>query len=263
MGLNVQGAATVRRLNVVVPYRDREEHLKVFVRFVRAYFARDKVDRNIPYRVLIVEQEEGLPFNRGAINNIGFVLGRGESDYTCFHDVDYLPVWADYSWSDTPVSIVWYGAESRPISLKQPGHRVAHDIANFHSGVILTPNKLFEEVNGYSNTYWGWGWEDTDLKSRYQAAGVTFARRKGTFRPLDHDHNGYNLDSTLKPAAIANRRHYEDCWASGLTSQAEGLPTLAFEILDRRPVPEEQEVERPAIWEIVKVRLKMKPREAV
>src|SRR5262249_18585579 len=37
--------------------------------------------------------------------------------------------------------------------------------------------------------------------------------------------------------------------------QADGLRTLAFDILDRRPVPEGPVVERPAIWEIVKVRL--------
>jgi len=39
----------------------------------------------------------------------------------------------------------------------------------------------------------------------------------------------------------------------------DGLTTLAFEVLDRSLVPEGPVVERPAIWEIVKVRLKMKP----
>jgi hypothetical protein len=73
----------VKRLNVVVPYRERQAHLKAFVPLLRAYFARDKIDHVIPYRVFIVEQENGLPFNRGAINNIGFVLGREESDYRC------------------------------------------------------------------------------------------------------------------------------------------------------------------------------------
>jgi len=144
----------VKRLNVVVPYRERQAHLKAFVPLLRAYFARDKIDHVIPYRVFIVEQESDLPFNRGAIKNIGFVLGREESDYTCFHDIDYLPVWADYSWSDTPAAIVWHGAETRLWSLKHPGRRLGHKIEDFFGGVVLTPNALFERVNGYANTYW-------------------------------------------------------------------------------------------------------------
>jgi N-terminal region of glycosyl transferase group 7/N-terminal domain of galactosyltransferase len=255
----MQGSAAVKRLNVVVPHRDRQAHLNVFVPLLRAYFARDKIDRDIPYRALIIEQENGLPFNRGALKNVGFVLGRNHSDYTCFHDVDYLPVWADYSWSDTPTSIVWYGAETRPLSLKNPQHRKAHKIEDFFGGVLLTPNTLFEHVDGYANTYWGWGWEDTDLKCRYQSAGIAPTRRKGSFQALDHDHDGFNPDATPKPAAIANERQFNERWTLSRAPQADGLKTLAFDILDRRPVPEGPVVERPAIWEIVKVRLKMKP----
>jgi hypothetical protein len=142
----------MKRLNVVVPYRAREQHLAIFVQMVRAYFARDKLDREIPYRVLIVEQENGLPFNRGALKNIGFVLGREASDYTCFHDVDYIPVWADYSWSDAPVGIVWHGAENRPIRVNRPDRGVRHDLANFYGGAALTPNDLFAQVNGYTGS---------------------------------------------------------------------------------------------------------------
>jgi glycosyl transferase family 7 (putative galactosyltransferase) len=255
-------SAAVKRLNIVVPYRDREAHLNVFVRHLRAYFARDKIDKDIPYRVLIVDQENGLPFNRGTLNNIGFVLGRNDSDYTCFHDVDYLPIWADYSWSDTPAAIVWHGAESRPISVVQPKRRVVHDLEGFYGGVVLTPNALFEQVNGYANTYWGWGYEDLDLACRYDSAGIGFARRKGTFQPLDHDNAGYNLDGTQTPAARANEQQFTDRWASGPASQAEGLQTLAFDILGRGLLSEGPVVERPATWEIVKVRLKMTPPDA-
>jgi hypothetical protein len=44
--------------------------------------------------VLIVEQSSELPFNRGALLNIGFELCSGETDYVCFHDLEYLPIWA-------------------------------------------------------------------------------------------------------------------------------------------------------------------------
>src|ERR1700674_114955 len=122
---------SMRRLNVVVPYRAREAHFRQFVSHVRAYFARDKADRNIPYRVLIVEQEHGLPFNRGALKNIGFSLGSDQTDYTCFHDIDYLPIWADYSWVDQPTHIIWYGAGNRPIARGRSRYKVKHNFEAF------------------------------------------------------------------------------------------------------------------------------------
>lgn len=57
----------------------------------------------------IVEQTPGLPFNRGALKNSDFLLGRETRDYTCFHDVDYLPIWADRSHVDRPTPILWFG----------------------------------------------------------------------------------------------------------------------------------------------------------
>jgi hypothetical protein len=168
----------MRRLLVVVPYRNREAHLKSFVPHLRAYFARDKFDRDIPYRVLIVEQDGNGPFNRGALKNVGFALGAADSEYTCFHDIDYLPIWADYSYAEEPTVVIWYGAETRPIAPEKT-HRVdIVDMEIFLGGVVLIPNKLFSTVNGYSNEYWGWGYEDDDLRRRLLAAGVKFRNRK-------------------------------------------------------------------------------------
>ena len=70
------------------------------------------------------------------------------------------------------------------------------------------------------------------------------------------------LTPAPKPTTLVNERHFRERWAAdgtALKQADDGLTTLAFEILDRRPVPEGPVVERPAIWEIVKVRLKMKP----
>jgi hypothetical protein len=249
----------MKRLNIVVPYRAREAHLKTFVQFVRAYFARDKIDREIPYQVLVIEQEKGLPFNRGALKNIGFVLGgRDNSDYTCFHDVDYIPVWADYSWSDTPMGIVWYGAEYRPVRLSHPHEIVRHDIEKFYGGAALTPNDLFEKVNGYTNAHWGWGPDDLDLKHRFEAAGIPMGRRKGTFNALDHDNEAFESGGAPSAASRVNMKQLKDRWEKGIPASDEGLSTLAFKILDRRKIPEGPLVERPASWEMITVRLDKK-----
>jgi N-terminal region of glycosyl transferase group 7/N-terminal domain of galactosyltransferase len=250
----------MKRLSVVVPYRAREAHLRFFVTELRNYFNRDKLDREIPYRVLIVEQNSELPFNRGALCNIGFALSRDDSDYTCFHDVDYLPVWADYSWSDVPACIVWYGAEERPIAPGRSNRVVKHNLAEFFGGVTLTPNLIFAQVNGYANSYWGWGSEDRDLRARLMASGLSLGRRKGTFYPLDHDSEGYRLDGSRRPIGLLNYQLYRARWfeSAGNAMEEDGLKSVSYEIVDRFSIPN-MPGERPALWERIVVRLLMQP----
>jgi hypothetical protein len=256
----------MRHLTIVVPYRAREAHFKQFVPHLKAFFTRDKMHREIPYRVLIVEQEHGLPFNAGALRNIGFALAREDHDkpdfdagYSCFHDIDYLPLVADYSWTDVPMPIAWYGCEARPVAPGASGRFVFNSPEGFFGAVVLTPNEMFSRVNGYSNTYWGWGWQDLDLKARYIAAGIGPGRRRGTFLPLDHDNRGFLLDGKPAPIAIVNNHIYDEKWAAGGRTDGDGLSNLQFDILDRRKIDITIHTERPACWQIVKVRLDMQP----
>ena len=248
----------MKQLSIIVPYRGRPEHLQHFVPHVRAYFARDKLDRDIPYRVLIIEQEDGLPFNRGALKNIGFTLAAGDCDYTCFHDIDYLPVWTDYTWAEVPTSIVWYGAEQRAVA---PGRSLLvniHNLDSFFGGAVLIPNDLFRKVNGYANDYWGWGFEDEDLKARFAAAAISLGRRKGTYLALDHDSEGLALNGAPTPIAIVNQQLFQARWAPGVAAIEDGISTLAFEVVERRRLPDPAP-ERQAPWESIKVRLKGRP----
>jgi hypothetical protein len=244
----------MKRLAIVVPYRNRQQHLDQFVPHLRAYFARDMFAKTIDYRVTIVEQEQGTPFNRGALKNIGFVLAEPHTDYICFHDIDYLPIWADYSWADVPTPIVWYGAEERPIAPGRTNRVARHDLDRFFGGAVLVPNGKFRAVNGYSNDYWGWGYEDEDFKLRFTVTGIEAGRRKGTFLPLVHDSEGLKLDATPSPIALTNQQLMQERWANGPPMASDGLTTLTFEVIARASLPDPMP-ERSASWELVKVRL--------
>ena len=222
-------AAMTRHLKIVVPYRDREKQLRQFLPHIRDYFA----GRGIPYHIVIAQQAEGLPFNRGAIKNAGFLLG-GECDYTCFHDVDYLPLEADYGWTDLPAGLVWAGAESIPIKASGPTQYIKPDMTKFFGGAVLMPDVLFARIDGYSNQYWGWGYEDTDLVARLKAVGATPIRRPGAFVPLPHDSHGYEADGSLGEEAGLNRLLYQRSWQGGGALRApDGLSTLAHELVAR------------------------------
>jgi hypothetical protein len=246
------------RLSIVVPYRDRPAQLKQFIQHTSAYFSRDKIDREIPYRVLVVEQEPGLPFNRGAIKNVGFVLTEAESDYTCFHDVDFLPMWADYRPVDTPTPIVWYGAEVRIVGEGHARRPIAEDQEAFFGGAVIFPNPAFRQINGYANEYWGWGYEDTDVRERTKAARMSPGRRLGTFLPLPHVNEGYRPDGQAAPIQLVNKQIFDEMGRRAPLDRG-GLSTLKFEVLGRQPI-DTPAINRQATWEIVTVRLNLRPR---
>jgi hypothetical protein len=247
-------------LAIIVPYRDRAQHLATFANHVSTYFARDTVAQTIDYRVVIAEQEHGLPFNKGTLVNAAFSLIEPETDYMCVHDVDYLPIWADYRKSDVPMPIVWFGAEARPVAPGRSAAGIKHDLPNFFGGAVLVPNAQFRQVDGMANDYWGWGIEDADLRRRFLATGITPGRRRGTFTALDHESNGYFPDGSPKPIGVLNERMFDARWAPGAARPANGLSTFRAEILHRRPA-HGINPERKATWEHVLIRLLEKPSE--
>ena len=218
-----------KRLTILVPYRDRQEHLVTFVPHMRGHFATQPE----PPRIVVVEQAPGKPFNRGALKNVGFLLACDSSDYVCFHDIDYLPLSVDYGFTDVPCCLAWYGAESRPIDPARPGKRITHNLERFFGAALLMPNAAFLAANGYSNRYWTWGYEDTDLRRRLRLKGVSIGRRKGAFRPLDHRNEGFNYDRSATAAHQKSRAIFESDWGDNRAPNVDedGLSTCRFQIV--------------------------------
>jgi len=146
----------MHKLGVIVPYRNRYEHLAEFKIHIVQYLK----SNNIDFEIIIVEQDDAKLFNRGMLLNIGFKRAKKLGcDYVVFHDVDMLPLNVDYSYSDIPLHlstdfIIEEGETKRTI------------FDEYFGGVTMFPISLFEEIDGYSNKYWGWGYEDNDLLLR-------------------------------------------------------------------------------------------------
>jgi hypothetical protein len=223
------------RLSIIVPYRDRADQLARFLPHITTYFQRDKIDKHQPYRIILVEQEAGQPFNAGALRNIGFLLTEGECEQICFHDVDYLPIWADYRPVDRPTRLIWYGAETTLIEGSGKLF-VHHDPKRYFGGVVMFPVTLFRRVNGYGNGYWGWGFEDTDMRMRCQAEKMALGFRDGTFERIPHASNGYESNGEPNETHRQNRRLCEqnaDAIRLRKAHREEGLNSLRFDVLAR------------------------------
>lgn len=91
----------MKKLSVVVPYRDREEHLKQFVPYMEKWLKEEE----IPFEIIIVNQTNGKGFNRAKLLNVGFKETE-ECDYHVFHDVDMLPTDSDYDYTDGPTILL-------------------------------------------------------------------------------------------------------------------------------------------------------------
>jgi len=142
------------KLGLIVPYRNRPSQLIEFKKIIKDYLT----TQNVEYELIIVEQTPHKTFNRGKLLNIGFNVAKQlNCDYVIFHDVDMLPVNVDYSYSDIPLHLA---TNFLPKSI----NRMIFD--EYFGGVTLFPVNLFEKINGYSNEYWGWGYEDNDLLHR-------------------------------------------------------------------------------------------------
>jgi len=214
-----------KRLAIIVPFRDRAEHLGKFVPHLATYFQRDKLDRHIAFSIHVVEQSGTAIFNRGRLRNCGYALARDSADYVCFHDVDYLPLWADYSWSARPARLAWHGLT------------LPEDPEFFFGAVVLFDKAAFEHVNGYPNVYWGWGCEDLELGRRCHLAGLGFDKRDGTYLALPHPHAGYTKAGARTEEAERTRATFlqrRSRFAEFMLS--DGLSNLKFELLDKRPI---------------------------
>ena len=211
------------RLAVIIPYRDREQHLVKMLPHTVSFFRRNT---KIEPLFCIAEQVDNCPFNKGAILNHAYAAVSGMVDYVCFNDVDYMPMWADYSEPSLPSRIVWHGMDTRPIGHGTDG--VINAQRYGLAAVALMKKWHFEACNGYSNTYWGWGYEDTDLAKRLESVGLPLGYRDGTFIALDHDSNGYNANGETE-ASIANAKRFAD---RVYPNMVDGLATLNADVVE-------------------------------
>lgn len=171
-----------RRLSIIIPYRDRQCHLDKLIPSLVPLLK----EQNINFKILVVEQTIEKSFNRGKLKNVGAHFLRNSTDYYCFHDVDQLPIVADYRCPSSPLRLLTTFENTW-----RKGNLIKG--VNF-GGVVSLKVDDFYAANGYSNEYWRWGKEDDDLFIRLIFSELTpFFDANGQFRELPNP-PGQNRD---------------------------------------------------------------------
>ena len=211
------------RLTVVIPYRDREAHLGELLPVLTAMLN----EQSIKHRILVVEQEAGRLFNRGKLINVGMHYRAEQSDYYCIHDVDAIPIVANYACPSQPLRLV---------NTIHSANAVQQRTSYYFSGVLSVRKEQVFAAHGFSNEYWGWGKEDDDFFFRLLLADfLCYYDSRGEFRDLPNpQHQQVARKGPTTPAHVKRNRRRRSLLLRGQTDPSEdGLHTLRYEILSQ------------------------------
>lgn len=207
------------RVAIIVPYRDREQHLPIFLKNIHALLMKQQLE----YGIYIVEQTAGSSFNRAALMNIGFVEAMKQKNWECmvFHDIDLLPM-DDRNLYTCPDQPRHMSVAVDTFSFKLP-------YSTIFGGVSAMTEKQFRMVNGFSNSFWGWGGEDDDMSNRLKHVGFHIARYPvniARYTMLNHKKEK------------ANPKRYEKLVNGAKRYDSDGLNSLHYQLVNliRKPL---------------------------
>jgi len=193
---------------IIVPYRDihasqnRAKHLQQFIPHLHQFLQKQmKKGTLIDYHIYIVEQSnDGRKFNRGKLLNIGFDIARknkcrssngnngnpvAKHDIFIFHDVDLLPG------DDLGASYTKF--PSVPLHIARVWDRYSNN-PKYFGGIVSFSESDMKRINGYPNTFWGWGGEDDEMQKRCENLNLRWdSPRGGTIRDLEEMSLGEKL----------------------------------------------------------------------
>jgi hypothetical protein len=184
-------------------------------------------EQGIRHRVLVVEQEPGGLFNRGKLINVGIHHAAEASDYFCLHDVDAVPVVANYQCPSQPLRLV---------NTIRAAEGETRRTDYYFSGAVSVRKEQVFAANGYSNEYWGWGKEDDDFFFRLLLAGyLCFYDTQGTYYDLPNPKQQQVVrKSPETPPHVKRNRDRRSRLLRGLSSPHEdGLNTLRYTVTER------------------------------
>jgi beta-1,4-galactosyltransferase 4 len=205
------------KLIVIIPIRDREDDLERYLKNMIPIFEHQKIN----YKIFVIEQSPNKKFNKGKINNIGFLEALKQNptaDRFLFNDVDNFPLDKDTINYNTYIK----------------GFHHFFGNPKWLGGFFMTDAKNFKKVNGYSNKFWGWGGEDGDLQNRIKIHNIeiirdVFYHRHKNNKIYDKSNTRDINNNYYKTRNMLNRKYINE----PKTIQEDGLKQNQYKILKK------------------------------
>ncbi|BHF79108.1 hypothetical protein SprV_0602222600 [Sparganum proliferum] len=176
------------RVAIVVPYRNRKEHLLRFLTRMLLFLGKQRKQ----YVIMVTEQAGNQTFNRAKLFNVAVKEVRKSApgdrlhgiDCFIFHDVDKVP--------SSPYTVYECGKNVRQLATafrSESGTKWLYE--RFLGAVTAFSWDHLEKINGASNIFFGWGGEDDDLSMRLRLNNITVdhpSKSDGIFEEFDPSH---------------------------------------------------------------------------
>ena len=213
---------------IAIPYRNREKHLEFFIKNTVPL-----LQEHLPNsKVVVIEQNEGKLFNRGALLNVAFKEYENKTKYFFTHDVDMIP----------SLEII------KSIYTKEDIEMFRVKLIHKESlgGIIKVKHDIIFDINGFPNNIWGWGIEDRALFYRCYIKKIKITNNtKDSFKILPHNSNANTYINEKKIISDIWRKPNIDSLNKEEQEklvQDSGINTLKYRILERKMINEMVEV---------------------
>uniref|UniRef100_A0A8C5LX91 Beta-1,4-galactosyltransferase n=1 Tax=Leptobrachium leishanense TaxID=445787 RepID=A0A8C5LX91_9ANUR len=207
-----KNCTALQRIAIIIPFRNRETHLHYWLFYMHPFLQKQQGD----YGIYVIEQHGESKFNRAKLMNVGYAEAVKDYDYNCFifSDVDIIPLDLQnlYRCSKKPKHMAH--------SLDKFNFRLPYK--NLFGGIVAFTKEHYLKVNGFSNTFWGWGGEDDELFQRVKAAGLSIERAssnisrarvfkhkrdRGNERNLQNVHMIYKAKSRMNDDGLSSLKY--------------------------------------------------------
>ncbi|XP_071341565.1 beta-1,4-galactosyltransferase 1-like [Trachinotus anak] len=180
------------KVAVIIPFRNRHEHLTHWLYYLHPILRRQQLD----YGVYVINQYGEGTFNRAKLMNVGYAEALKEYDYECFvfSDVDLIPM------DDRNIYRCFDKPRHLAVAMDKFGFKLPYN--NFFGGVASLSKDNYLKINGFPNTYWGWGGEDDDIYRRIIHRGMSVSRPNlvmGRYRMIRHERDMHNEVNPANP----------------------------------------------------------------
>ncbi|KAK6106936.1 N-terminal region of glycosyl transferase group 7 family protein [Brugia pahangi] len=204
------------RVAIIVPYRDREAHLRILLHNLHSLLTKQQLD----YAIFVIEQHENETFNRAKLMNVGYVEAMKLYDWQCFvfHDVDLL--------AEDDRNIYSCPDQPRHMSVAVNKFKYKLPYGSIFGGVSAIRTEQFATLNGFSNSYWGWGGEDDDLSMRVTSAGYKIMRYPSEIARYQMVQHKSEMKNPI------NRCRYDLLAKTKVRQQTDGISSLKYECYD-------------------------------
>ncbi|MBN3326667.1 B4GT3 galactosyltransferase, partial [Atractosteus spatula] len=204
---------------IIVPHRNREVHLRHLLYHLHPFLQRQQLH----YRIYVIHQAGAQTFNRAKLLNVGVREAMKDEDWDCLflHDIDLIPE-NDYN--------LYVCDETYPKHFSSAINKFNYRLPywSYFGGVSAMTPEQYMKINGFPNTYWGWGGEDDDIAFRVKYAGLRMVRvplHIGRYKMVEHKQDKGNEENNKRFDLLVRS---PDKW------REDGMNSLEYNLVSKR-----------------------------